>query len=385
MRIVHILDRADAIGGVQTYLSELLPALAERGIESTVVTGTSGIVPGAEMVLLEGIADDGPRLPASVIGGLRDVLRARKPDLVVQQVAYSPSLAVAASAHAPVVVHTHDYFMTCPGGARYLHSSGSFCAEGHGLRCFPRAYTERTTNRRPDRLLRAYRRTTAWEDVWPLLRRVLVASQFVGDVHERRGISHDSIRVVAYPVTPLIGEPPADDAPDVLYVGRLIDSKGVHVLLGALAQLPGVTAAIAGDGPARDSLEELAAQLGITDRVRFLGWIEPRRRTSLYRGSRVFALPSLWDEPFGIVGVEALGAGLPVVASAAGGVPDWLEDGVTGTLVPRGDATALAGALATLLNDRDRHARYSDAARRVPERFAMARHLELLLPALGLE
>jgi glycogen synthase len=159
----------------------------------------------------------------------------------------------------------------------------------------------------------------------------------------------------------------------------------VHVLLEALARLSGVSAAVAGDGPARAELEELSRDLGLTDRVRFLGWIGQEQRAALLRGSRVFVLPSLWDEPFGIVGVEALGAGLPVVATAAGGIPDWLDDGVTGILVPRGDRDTLARALDRLLQDEPLRRRYASAGPIASERFSLARHLDVLLPALGLE
>jgi glycosyltransferase involved in cell wall biosynthesis len=385
VHIVHVLDRTDAVGGVQTYLADLIPALAARGHLSSIVSETSGDLGGATTSCVPGIAGDGPQLPASVRKAFDKVLADQQADLVIQHVAVSPSVAVAAAERTSVVVYAHDYFMTCPGNARYLHKSENFCIEGHGLRCFRRAYTERSTNRRPDRLVRAYRRTQAWQEAWPVLTRVLVASRFVEGVHLRSGIPKDLLRVVGYPVEKAIAIEADPAAPDVLYVGRLVDSKGVHVLLEALARLSGVSAAVAGDGPARAELEELSRDLGLTDRVRFLGWIGQEQRAALLRGSRVFVLPSLWDEPFGIVGVEALGAGLPVVATAAGGIPDWLDDGVTGILVPRGDRDTLARALDRLLQDEPLRRRYASAGPIASERFSLARHLDVLLPALGLE
>ena len=385
MRILHVLDRADVIGGVQTYLADLIPALAARGIESSVACGTEGVVGGAAVDVVVGVAADGRSIANETVARLTAVVEDRRPDLAVQHVAMSPGVTRALrDVEVPVVVHAHDYFMTCPGGARYLHTSATFCSEGHGARCFWRAYTERTTNRRPDRLLRAYRRTEAWGDTWPLIRRLLVASEFVADVHAARGVPEDLLRVVGYPVQAPAASLAADDGADVLFVGRLIDAKGVHVLLDALAALPGVTALIAGDGPARGALESKAHELGLGERVRFEGWISPERRSSLFGGSKLLALPSLWDEPFGIVGVEALGAGLPVVGSDAGGVSSWLDDGTTGTLVPRGDAVALAGAIDALLSQDDLRERYSSAAPSTLTRYTMERHLELLLPALGI-
>jgi glycosyltransferase involved in cell wall biosynthesis len=384
MRILHVLDRADVIGGVQTYLADLIPALASRGIESSVACGTNGVVGGVQVDVVDGIAADGKSISGATVERLTAVAAGRRPDLAVQHVAMSPGVTrTLHGAQVPVVVHAHDYFMTCPGGARYLHTSAKFCSEGHGARCFWRAYMERTTNRRPDRLLRAYQRTEGWTATWPLIRRLLVASEFVADVHTARGVPNDLMRVVGYPVRPPEATGAADDGADVLYVGRLIDAKGVHVLLEALATLAGVTALVAGDGPARESLESKAQDLGLAERVRFVGWITPERRSSLFVGSKLLVLPSLWDEPFGIVGVEALGAGLPVVASDAGGVSSWLDDGKTGTLVPRGDPAALAQAIEMLLREDDVRLRYSAAAPSTLERYTMERHLELLLPALG--
>jgi glycosyltransferase involved in cell wall biosynthesis len=385
MRIVHVLDRVDAVGGVQTYLGELVPALADRGYDSSIITAIPGELGGTATVPVPGMAADGARLADSARQAFARALVDARPDVVVQHGAVSPDVAVAATAHAPVVVFAHDYFMTCPGNARYLHKSERFCTEGHGLRCFRRAYTERSTNRRPDRLARAYSRTRAWESAWPLLRRLVVASSFVENVHLRRGVPADLIRVVGYPVAESPPAEPALDAPDILSVGRLVDSKGVHILLQALARLPRTTAAIAGDGPARRALEQLSTELGLSDRVRFLGWIDPERRAALLRGSRIFVLPSLWDEPFGIAGVEALSAGLPVVATTGGGVPDWLDDGVTGTLVSPGDRDALADALKGLLQNEPLRHCYALAAPAASRRFSMSRHLEALLPALGVE
>ena len=385
MRILHVLDRADAIGGVQTYLADLIPALARRGVESSVACGTDGAVGGVQVDVVDGVAADGRSISKEAVARLIAVIEQRRPDLAVQHVAMSPGVTRALhDAQVPVVVHAHDYFMTCPGAARYLHTSAKFCSEGHGARCFWRAYTERTTNRRPDRLLRAYQRTEGWTNAWPLIRRLLVASEFVADVHTARGIPEDLVRVVAYPVQSPAASPSAGDGADVLFVGRLIDAKGVHVLLDALDRLTGVTALVAGDGPARQALESKAQELGLGERVRFVGWISPERRSSLFGGSKLLVLPSLWDEPFGIVGVEALGAGLPVVASDAGGVSSWLDDGMTGTLVPRGDSAALAGAIDTLLRQDELRQRYSAAAPSTLARFTMERHLELLLPALGI-
>jgi glycosyltransferase involved in cell wall biosynthesis len=173
------------------------------------------------------------------------------------------------------------------------------------------------------------------------------------------------------------------DPVDVAYIGRLTNSKGVHVLLRALRALPGVTLTVAGDGPERNALEALAVKLGIEKRVAFVGWIDAAERDRLLARARVFAMPSLWDEPFGIVGVESLAAGVPVVASAVGGIPSWLEDGETGLLVPRGDVDELAAALLRLLGDDELRLRLGEHGRVAATRYSLDAHLDALLEAFA--
>jgi glycosyltransferase involved in cell wall biosynthesis len=382
MRIVHLVDRPGDVGGVRTYLTHLLPALASRGFENLLFTGVE-IEPfdGTTAVHAPAIASDAARLDAGERERLATQLRAARADVVYAHLARNPDVVITASSCAPVVLYAHDYYAVCPGSMRYLERSASLCTEGPGLRCFWRAYTERTTSRRPDRIVRAYGRVRAWRDAWPHVSRVFVASPFVADLLAGDGVPRKLLRVVPYFTWPEATEPAAVEQ-DVLFVNRLVTAKGVHVLLQALAAMEGTTAAIAGDGPDRRSLERLARKLGLGDRVRFVGWVSPEQRTHLLASSRVLVLPSLWDEPFGIVGIEALAAGIPVVASDVGGISSWLGDGDGGFLVPRGDASAFARALTQLLGDETFRLAQAESARAAAGRFTLERHLELLLPEL---
>lgn len=136
--------------------------------------------------------------------------------------------------------------------------------------------------------------------------------------------------------------------PLVLTLGRLDEQKGYPVLLEAATLLPDVVFALAGEGPERSSLQALAGRLGVAERVRFLG-----HRTDipqLLAASDVFALPSLY-EGTSLAVLEAMAARRAVVSSAIGGTEELIDDGVSGLLVPPGDAPALADALGRLLED----------------------------------
>lgn len=147
------------------------------------------------------------------------------------------------------------------------------------------------------------------------------------------------------------------DGPLVLYAGKRSPGKGTPVLLDALAAVraavPSARFAFAGKGdlplPARPDVHDL-------------GSLSQPALFALYRAADVVVSPSIWPEPFSRVILEAMWAGCPVVATAVGGSPEQVEEGVTGLLVPKGDAPALARALAALLRDPGRRARMGAAA-----------------------
>lgn len=136
----------------------------------------------------------------------------------------------------------------------------------------------------------------------------------------------------------------------ILAVAHLIPEKGVDVLVRACARLPQQAALwVIGDGPEAARLRVLADEQGVGDRVRWLGI---RRHVEPYmQAADCLVCPSIWAEAAGLVNIEGLAAGLPVVASAIGGIPEIVAEGKTGFLVPPGDVEALADRLARLIDD----------------------------------
>jgi len=166
------------------------------------------------------------------------------------------------------------------------------------------------------------------------------------------------------------------DEPVVLYVGRLLRIKGVHHLLGAfprvLARFPLVRLLIVGDGEEGQDLQTSARRLGLGPRVAFLGSLPHEDVIRCMRAADVFVLPSL-VESFGIVLLEAMGCGLPVVASRVMGIPYLVEDGLNGFLVPPTDEEALADRITALLSDPDLRARMREQNRSKAAAYLMPR------------
>jgi glycosyltransferase involved in cell wall biosynthesis len=175
----------------------------------------------------------------------------------------------------------------------------------------------------------------------------------------------------------------------LLFVGRLRLRKGVEVLLAALARLcalhPEARLLIAGDGEHRRALERTAARLEVEEAVTFLGRCDAARVRALLAGAGALAVPSIY-EGMPLVVLEAMAAGVPVVASRVSGIPEIVVDGETGWLVPPEDPAALATALGAALAEPDEARRRGEAGRRrLDERFRPRHAAAAWLAAVGEE
>lgn len=152
----------------------------------------------------------------------------------------------------------------------------------------------------------------------------------------------------------------------LIYVGRLADVKGIGVLLEALAMIkrkfPQVTLDIVGDGPDRASLETRANELGLSENVIFHGYRSQAQVREHFADADVFVMSS-FAEGVPVVLMEALGAGVPAVATRIAGIGELVEDGINGLIVPPGDVHALANKVAALLGDADMRNRFGEAGR----------------------
>ena len=182
---------------------------------------------------------------------------------------------------------------------------------------------------------------------------------------ETEGFDEREFEIVHYGVASRDGvRSYAGSKPRLLCVGRLIPIKGHLVLLRALAQargrVPGVTLDVAGRGPLEPALRSYARELGLDDAIRFLGFVSPIERA--IEDAAIVVVPSI-GEGFGMVALEAMERGRPVIVSAVGGLPEIVADGETGLVVPPADANALADAIVALADDLERAAAMGRAAR----------------------
>jgi len=177
--------------------------------------------------------------------------------------------------------------------------------------------------------------------------------------------------------SPAIGFRNAMDAPVILSVGRLVEKKNHALVLNALVKVrgrfPNIKYLIAGDGPESESLKDLSKRLGLNGNVLFLGSMRGPKLVQLYNFCDLFILPSkerrmnnngrIDAETFGIVFLEANACGKPVIGGNSGGIPDAIEDGVTGYLIDPGNEGELAVRIIELLSDKEKAEKMGQAGR----------------------
>jgi glycosyltransferase involved in cell wall biosynthesis len=298
----------------------------------------------------------------------------------------APLYPLKGSARMVRMIHDHDE--CCPRHHKYFAFSNRICTRPAGWRCWADlAFIERDRGSplgmRLNSLASHGRELALNRELFDWF---LVGSRFMRDELTVNGFAPGRIRCLPPCVRlPERTPTPVPDNNELLFVGQLIKGKGVDLLLDAVARLPVPwRLTIAGDGNAREALEQRAAELELGSSVTFAGWVPREELDALYDHCRILAVPSRWAEPFGMIGLEAMHRGRPVVGFAVGGIPDWLADGVTGYAVPERDIGKFAEAVATLLGDIDLARTMGRRGReRLENTFSFEQYLDRLEEVLG--
>lgn len=337
MRVLHVL-RATGVAGAERHVLTLLAGLRASGLDAQLAllnarqTPTPGFVAQLQDagIPVHAFAMNG-HVDFSLLGGLRALTRAARPP----------------------IVHTHLFHADLYGAlAARLERVPTLVSSRHNDNAFRRRQPWRALNAR----------------LWRMADAGIAISQAVADfVVEVEGAPRDKLRVIHYGLKRTASRDAdrqrvrrelrrelglEDSQPVVVMACRLVEQKGVSDALqafaGTRADFPQARLLIAGDGPLRGRLQDEAAQAGLTGSARFLGWREDVPQ--LLAAGDVFLMPSLW-EGFGLVLLEAMAQGLPVVASRVSAIPEIVAEGETGLLAPARDVPALCDALLSLLRD----------------------------------
>jgi glycosyltransferase involved in cell wall biosynthesis len=285
------------------------------------------------------------------------------------------ALRAARREGARVVLHVHNYRLVCAIATQFR--DGAACTRCRGRNTWPGV---RLRCRGSTAEAVAYGAGIALHQR-ALLGAVdcfVVPSAFTRERLEEVGVPLRPAHVLPnfLPETEFAPEPPAGEPQHVLFAGRLVEEKGAETAIEAAARAS-VPLAIAGSGPGEPGLRALASRLGAG--VRFLGRLDPGELEEARSAAAFAVVPSLWDEPCPYAAIEAMASGLPVLASAVGGLPEVVgEDSV----LPARDVARWAEAMAALWNDAGhRRARAASALARARDLFGEERFYSGLMDA----
>jgi glycosyltransferase involved in cell wall biosynthesis len=387
MRILIATSCRGIVGGLETYLQILIPALLGRGHEVALVYDFAN-APSAATV--DPPDAELPRWNSGDLlkdpGAWRE-LAEWKPDVVYSHGLESIAVEKALQQDYPTVFYAHTYRGTCATG-RKCHAFPALqtCHRTLGPACLALHYPRRCGGLNPLVAWENYSTQMSFKALFPDYRAVLVASRHMRQELERHGVHRHQLHLTPLPVAEADHPSmPREKAPHgrLLFIGRLVDVKGARFLIEAmpkaarqLAQL--LTVTIAGDGQERRELQDLAHRLGVN--AEFPGWVAPRKRQDLVREADLLVVPSLWPEPFGLVGLEAGCLGVPAVGYAVGGIPDWLIPGQSGELAPDDPPTVdgLAQAIVRALRDPQYYMNLCRGAWEQARQFSLERHIAQL-------
>ena len=337
-----------SVGGVQAHVRDLALWLSRRGFSVNVVSRKVGLA-DLRIQESEGYYIVDSLIPFDYIlvppdpGSIEDAIVKLKPD----------------------VVHSHHIFTLTPlfalkvasrlGVARVATNHTLFLAHDF------RAFWSIASLILPTRYYLEYAQA--------VISVSRVADEFVesimgSDFKARRFIIPNAVDTSKY--TPPVREP-EDNI--VLFVGRLVYRKGLHVLVRAAQRVRSkdFKLYIVGGGYMELPIRMLAKAYGVEDRVELLGVVPERDKVELYRKAKIVVVPSIFNESFGIVALEAMATGRPVIASRVGGLEDVVVNGETGILVEPGSEEKLAEAIETLLEDEAYRRKLGAKARRLVE------------------
>jgi len=388
MRILVANHHRQRAGGTEAYLDGLLPALDARGVG---IAFLHEAPPGENAI---GLPPGAPSLCVARMGLPEAIAAARRfaPDLVFHNGVSDPRTLAALASLAPLVHFAHNYYGTCVSGEKLRKWPAPVpCERRFGAACLLAYLPERCGGLSPVTMLRQYRIESARLDLLGRAAAIVANSTYIRGEYVRHGFPPDRVFTANLFVAPGPEPAPAPDlspACRLLYTGRMVSPKGGAMLLDALEPVARrldrpVEVTFAGDGPERAGWRKRAAAIRDTRvTVRFEPWVSPAGLRRLAASHHVLVMPSLWPEPFGLVGLELGAIGLPTAAFASGGIPDWLTDGENGHLAPNDPPRpeALAEAVARCFQSEPHYRRLREGAAARAREFNADAHLDRLLP-----
>ncbi len=410
MRIAVFNPTNRVVGGVERYLAASLNRLGAMGHEVRLYCEEVEEAAGSDRETLPVPAtllqppDTLRKSPAAVFEGW-------KPEVVCVHGQLDPAIEEAAmgigvQTSAPPVYFAHAFAGACISGGKTLHDPQPRpCHRALGPLCLAHYYPHRCGGLDPRTMIRGYSRNRAQLARLHKYKAIVIFSSYMKAEYVRNGIDASLLKLIppfspeaagtdGVPAGPELSVSGVNGAPTQIgFLGRFEPDKGVGMLIRALPLVArqldrNIVATLCGDGRRYDELRALAASVASANpRVRFdfQGWISREKVQELFASIHLLVVPSVWPEPFGLVGLEAAQHGVPTAAFAVGGITDWLIEGLNGHVANGARPTfeGLAQAIVACLRDPAHHAELRRGAIEVSARFSPEAHMRSLEQMLG--
>jgi len=372
MRLLYIHERIGALGGAEANILLTAQMLRHRGHSVAIAHGESGSSnPEWDEAFAARLALGSP--DSIRPGSLERAFSQFNPDVLFLHKFSDPRVLDAlASCGLPVIRMVHDHDIYCMRSYKYHYLSRRICTRPASAYCILPCGASLGRNYEAGFPIR-------WVSFQAKLREIavnkrfhtlIVATEFMRGELLKNGFDEGQIEIHA-PVprpTSSLALPSFGKRNLIVYSGQIIRGKGVDVLLESLARVKSpFECVILGDGSQRAECERLCTRLGLDDRVHFAGFVPQAQIADYYREASLAVMSSLWPEPFGAAGLEAMRHGLPVVAFDAGGIREWLLDGINGFLVPWMDRKTFAERVDMLLLDKALARNLGEAGRQLAD------------------
>lgn len=388
MKILIVNNKFDQVGGAEVYAWSVAKGLQQRAHLVTFLAG-EGAKPeetnGVEPLLVKDLALE--KLQASLEG--------KSFDIVYLQNIYDEGVVGFFAKQYKTVHFVHDHYIYCPGTAKYWFGKKTPCDLPLSNSCYLYAFSQKCMSRNPLVAKEKLSKLPKLLDAYQKLPVTIVASDYIKDQLVLNGFQPSNIKI-----NPLFGFVPSEVSdsesvelseedfvtssqparPVVLFVGRVFLEKGLrHLILASRMITIPHQVRVAGTGWDIQNCKDLVKKLDMEHQVKFLDWLERDQISAEIANCSLMVVPSLWPEPFGLVGIEAMSHSKPIVSYGTGGISQWLRDGENGLLAEYNNIESLAECIKRLLSDKELSARLGRRGREMAgSEFSLQRHLERL-------
>ena len=358
MKILHINEHSLTKGGAEAYLFDLIKRLEIRGHACYLAYAKEEPDFDISSIRLPSIGQVSAINLERDLASLKSFINKVCPDLIHIHGIWNIEVIEACLKLKPCLMTGHDYRWLCPDSKFYWKRPQCTCWRTPGWACAAITLKNKCLTLRPNLIIRNIQRIKKITQLFPQIQAVVTPSQYVADRFDKASYPSSKTHVIPYYCSfpPLDSPREAPKQKSISIIGRTADYKGIDYFLKALGKLPDdVLGYVMGDleGVKAQNILEKAKNASCGNRIKLENWSDKDGVGNLLKKTSILVFPSILPETLGIIGLEAMSYGIPVIGSNIGGVSDWLDDAVTGYLCQPKSSNEIASRAATLLADNE--------------------------------